>query len=63
LKVFGIVDLAVASYRVKRYVKELEDERALPGKARSRQVEIDMEICEYRAALRERRVRELNWKS
>jgi hypothetical protein len=62
LKVFGIVDLAVSTYRVRRYVKELEEERVLPGKAKSRQLEIDMEICEYRSALRERRIRELNWR-
>ena len=60
LKVFAVADLAFTAYRVRRYVGELEAERALPGKAKSRQLEIDIEICEYRAALRERRIRELN---
>ena len=60
LKVIAVADLAVATYRVRRYVNELEMERALPGKTRGRQLEIDVEICEYRTALRERRIRELN---
>lgn len=60
LKVIAVADLAVATYRVRRYVRELEMERALPGKTRVRQIEIDVEICEYRTALRERRIRELN---
>ena len=60
LKAFAIIDLAVATYRVKLYVGELEVERALPGKSRGRMLEIDSEICEYRDALRERRIRELN---
>lgn len=60
LRIFGVVDLAFATYRVRRYVDELEAERALPGKSRGRLLEIDGEICEYRAALRERRIRELN---
>jgi hypothetical protein len=60
VRLYRFLDLRLFTYRIKTYIKELEDERCKQGKSKVRQIEIDKEISDYRVALKKKRVEELD---
>jgi hypothetical protein len=60
IRLYSFLDLKLVTYRIGLYINELECEKQVAGKSKTRQVEIDKEIADYRLTLKRKRIENLN---
>ncbi|TLV02825.1 hypothetical protein [Dyadobacter luticola] len=60
IRLYSFLDLKLVTYKLNLYIHELECEKRILGKSKTRQLEIDQEIAEYRRTLKRKRIENLD---
>ncbi|MCE6987925.1 hypothetical protein [Dyadobacter sp. CY323] len=60
VRLYSFLDLKLVTFKINRYINELEEEKQCLGKSKLRQSEIDKEITDYRTTLKRKRIENLD---